>query len=184
MKNFFFKIVFLIFLYTIPTYAGDKDKMIDDFSNNPEKRWEFFTDQVMGGVSEGTASILSDNNGSYVRLEGSVSTANNGGFIQIRRDLRDGPKEAKGLVLKVKGNGENYYIHLRTGGTVLPWQYYQISFPTSKNWDEIKLPFSKFERSSSWISKKISGDKIKTIGIVAYGKNHNAVLDVSYVSFY
>jgi hypothetical protein len=54
----------------------------------------------------------------------------------------------------------------------------------SKNWDEIKLPFSKFERSSSWISKKISGDKIKTIGIVAYGKNHNAVLDVSYVSFY
>ena len=114
----------------MPTYAGDQDKMIDDFTKDSDKRWEFFTDQVMGGVSEGTASILSDNNGSYVRLEGSVSTANNGGFIQIRRDLRDGPKEAKGLLLKVKGNGENYYIHLRTGGTVLLWQYYKISFHT------------------------------------------------------
>ncbi len=184
MKNFFSKIIFLIFLYAMPTYAGDGDKMIDDFTNNPEKRWQFFTDQVMGGVSEGTASILSDNSGSYVRLEGSVSTANNGGFIQIRRDLIDGPKEAKGLLLRVKGNGENYYIHLRTGGTVLPWQYYQISFPTTKKWDEIRLPFSKFERSSSWISKKISADKIKTIGLVAYGKDHSAVLDVSHVSFY
>ena len=79
MKSFFLKVVFLIFLYTMPTYAGDQDKMIDDFTKDSDKRWEFFTDQVMGGVSEGTASILSDNNGSYVRLEGSVSTANNGG---------------------------------------------------------------------------------------------------------
>ncbi len=184
MKNFFIKIVILIFLYTMPTYAGDKNSMIDDFTNNPQKRWQFFTDQVMGGISEGTASILSDNAGPYVRLEGSVSTANNGGFIQIRRDFRDGPKNAKGLLLRVKGNGENYYIHLRTGGTVLPWQYYQSSFPTSKKWNEIKLPFSKFERSSSWISKRISADKIKTIGIVAYGKDHKAILDVSHLSFY
>ena len=62
MKNFFLKVVFLTFLYTMPTYAGDQDTMIDDFTKNSDKRWEFFTDQVMGGVSEGTASILSDNN--------------------------------------------------------------------------------------------------------------------------
>ena len=184
MKIFLSKILLSIFLLTNASHAGEDNKMIDDFNNSPQKRWQFFTDQVMGGVSEGTASILSDNNGPYIRLEGSVSTANNGGFIQIRRDYSNGPKDSKGLLLRVKGNGENYYIHLRTGGTVLPWQYYQISFPTSKKWDEIKLPFSEFERSSSWISKKISGDKIKTIGIVAYGKNHNAVLDVSHLSFY
>ena len=180
---------FLYFLSTIclilaPSLVIGENMLIDNFSKKPQHNWQFFTDQVMGGVSEGKASIISDNNQKYVRLEGSVSTANNGGFIQIRADINTVKKEAKGIIIKAKGNGENYYIHLRTSGTVLPWQYYQIKFPTSRNWSEIKLPLANFERSSSWISKKVTGDKIKTIGIVAYGKNHIAELDVSYLSFY
>ena len=174
----------LTYLFLSTSLGMGENKLIDDFSNESQNRWQFFTDQVMGGISEGNASLVSDNSGQYVRLEGSVSTANNGGFIQIRTDINEGTNEAKGIIIKAKGNGEDYYIHLRTSGTVLPWQYYQISFPTSKNWSEIKLPFANFERSSSWISKKITGDKIRTLGIVAYGKNHNAKLDVAYLSFY
>ena len=174
----------LTYLFLSTSLGMGENKLIDDFSNESQNRWQFFTDQVMGGISEGNASLVSDKSGQYVRLEGSVSTANNGGFIQIRTDINEGTNEAKGIIIKAKGNGEDYYIHLRTRGTVLPWQYYQISFPTSKNWSEIKLPFANFERSSSWISKKITGDKIRTLGIVAYGKNHNAKLDVAYLSFY
>ena len=174
----------LTYLFLSTSLGMGENKLIDDFSNESQNRWQFFTDQVMGGISEGNASLVSDKSGQYVRLEGSVSTANNGGFIQIRTDIKEGTNEAKGIIIKAKGNGEDYYIHLRTSGTVLPWQYYQISFPTSKNWSEIKLPFANFERSSSWISKKITGDKIRTLGIVAYGKNHNAKLDVAYLSFY
>ena len=174
----------LTYLFLSTSLGMGENKLIDDFSNESQNRWQFFTDQVMGGISEGNASLVSDKSGQYVRLEGSVSTANNGGFIQIRTDINEGTNEAKGIIIKAKGNGEDYYIHLRTSGTVLPWQYYQISFPTSKNWSEIKLPFENFERSSSWISKKITGDKIRTLGIVAYGKNHNAKLDVAYLSFY
>ena len=174
----------LTYLFLSTSLVMGENKLIDDFSNESQNRWQFFTDQVMGGISEGNASLVSDKSGQYVRLEGSVSTANNGGFIQIRTDINEGTNEAKGIIIKAKGNGEDYYIHLRTRGTVLPWQYYQISFPTSKNWSEIKLPFANFERSSSWISKKITGDKIRTLGIVAYGKNHNAKLDVAYLSFY
>jgi len=173
-----------IYLILTPSLVMGENMLIDNFSKKPQNNWQFFTDQVMGGISDGNASIISDNNEKYVRLEGSVSTANNGGFIQIRTDINAAQKDAKGIIIKAKGNGENYYIHLRTGGTILPWQYYQISFPTSENWSEIKLPFAKFERSSSWISKKVTADKIRTIGIVAYGKNHNAKLDVSYLSFY
>lgn len=184
MKHFILNFFIFIILFPLTSFAGEGEKMIDDFSNNPQKRWEFFTDQVMGGISEGGASILSDNNGPFIRLQGLVSTANNGGFIQIRRDLNNGPKEAEGLLLWAKGNGEDYYIHLRTLGTVLPWQYYQVKFPTSSDWKEVRVPFAEFERSSSWISRKITGDKIRTIGIVAYGKNHKAILDVSKVSFY
>ena len=184
MMKYLVSALSLTYLFLSTSLGMGENKLIDDFSNKSQNRWQFFTDQVMGGISEGNASLVSDKSGQYVRLEGSVSTANNGGFIQIRTDINEGTNEAKGIIIKAKGNGEDYYIHLRTSGTVLPWQYYQISFPTSKNWSEIKLPFANFERSSSWISKKITGDKIRTLGIVAYGKNHNAKLDVAYLSFY
>mgnify|MGYP002010417111 FL=1 len=184
MMKYLVSALSLTYLFLSTSLGMGENKLIDDFSNESQNRWQFFTDQVMGGISEGNASLVSDKSGQYVRLEGSVSTANNGGFIQIRTDINEGTNEAKGIIIKAKGNGEHYYIHLRTSGTVLPWQYYQISFPTSKNWSEIKLPFANFERSSSWISKKITGEKIRTLGIVAYGKNHNAKLDVAYLSFY
>ena len=142
----------------------------------------------MGGVSEGGTSVGLDSEGPYVRLEGSVSTANNGGFIQIRRNVSEQPKNLKGILLKVRGNGEMYYIHVNTNETIfLPQQYriyYQASFPTSKNWSEIKIPFLTFKRSSTQISKYLKGKNLKTIGFLAYGRNHNALLEIKHLSFY
>ena len=43
----------------------------------------------MGGVSKGGASVRLDYEGPYARLEGSVSTVNNGGFSQIRRNVSE-----------------------------------------------------------------------------------------------
>ena len=50
------------------------------------KDWKFFSDQVMGGVSEGKTSIGKDEGNFFLRLEGTVSTKNNGGFIQVRKE--------------------------------------------------------------------------------------------------
>ncbi len=191
--RYFFKLInlifsLLIFHFSLPSNASDINKIIDDFTEGPEMRWQFYTDQVMGGVSEGGASVRTGSEGPYVRLEGSVSTANNGGFIQIRRNVSEKSKDAKGILIKVRGNGEKYYIHLNTSETIfLPQQYrfyYQASFPTSKEWSEIKIPFSTFKRSNSQITKYLNGENLKTIGLLAYGKNHNALLEVKYLSFY
>ena len=192
--KYFFKITFLLtFLFishfSLPSNSQDINKIIDDFTDSPERRWQFYTDQVMGGVSEGRASVRLDSEGPYVRLEGLVSTANNGGFIQIRRNISEGSKGAEGILLKVRGNGENYFIHVNTSETIfLPQQYrfyYQADFPTSKEWNEVKLPFSKaFKRSNPQISKYFSGENVRTIGLLAYGKDHNALLEVKYLSFY
>ena len=177
-----------VFHFSLPSIASEINKIIDDFTDNPEKRWQFYTDQVMGGVSEGRASVRLDSEGAYVRLEGSVSTANNGGFIQIRRNLSEHTWDTKGILLKVRGNGESYHIHVNTNETIfLPQQYrffYQASFPTSKNWSEVKIPFSTFKRSSTQISKYFNGKNLKTIGLLAYGRNHNALLEIKYLSFY
>ena len=192
MKHFFKILILLasfpVFHFSLPSNASDLNKLIDDFTDNPEKRWQFYTDQVMGGVSEGGASVRLGSEGPFVRLEGSVSTANNGGFIQIRRNVSEQSKSAKGILLKVRGNGEKYYIHLNTNETIfLPQQYrfyYQASFPTSKNWSEVKIPFSAFTRSSQQITKHLKGENLRTIGLLAYGRDHSALLEIKYLSFY
>lgn len=192
--KYFLKTSFLItsiFIchFAFPVKSQNITEIIDDFNDNPEKRWQFYTDQVMGGVSEGRAGVRLDSEGSYVRLEGSVSTANNGGFIQIRRNVIEGLKEAEGILLKVRGNGENYYLHVNTSETIfLPQQYrfyYQAKFSTTNEWNEVRLPFSTaFKRSNSQISKYFTGEDVRAIGLLAYGKDHNALLEVKYLSFY
>jgi hypothetical protein len=60
--KYFLKITFLLtFLFvchfTLPSNSQNINKIIDDFTDNPEMRWQFYTDQVMGGVSEETRQI-------------------------------------------------------------------------------------------------------------------------------
>ncbi len=138
------RLVFLIACLTAPFPVLANDLMQDTFDSSPETRWRFFADTVMGGVSRGQATFHRDNGVAYARLSGQVSTANNGGFIQMRRDDIDPSKGATGVRLIARGNTQTYYIHLRTGGTLLPWQYYQAAFDVTPQWRE--------SACRSWIS--------------------------------
>ena len=85
--KYYLKMTFLLtsllnFYFFLPSNTADIKKIIDDFTDNPERWLQFYTDQVMGGISEGMASFLSGSEGSYVRLEGLVSTANNEGLFK------------------------------------------------------------------------------------------------------
>ena len=42
----------MLFLFSIIASMG-QSMLVDDFQSNPEKRWRFFADTVMGGVSSG-----------------------------------------------------------------------------------------------------------------------------------
>jgi hypothetical protein len=161
--------------------------MIDNFDADSTVRWSYVSDQVMGGVSEGSAKMVtdSDKGDSYAHMIGSVSTANNGGFIQLRTSLSSGvDKSAAGIYIKARGNGQKYYIHLRTKGTMLPWQYYQGTFDVSDQWQVIRLPLDAFKASGSWIRKSALPKSIRSIGIVAYGRNHQADIQISEIGFY
>ena len=54
-----------------------------------DTNWKMITDQVMGGISQGQFHYQKIGDSYAVVLTGSVSTKNNGGFIQIRRNLDD-----------------------------------------------------------------------------------------------
>ena len=167
--------------------AMERDIMIDNFDADSMVRWSYASDQVMGGVSEGSAKMVTDrdNGDSYAHMVGSVSTANNGGFIQLRTSLSAGvDKNAAGVYIKARGNGQKYYIHLRTRGTMLPWQYYQGTFDVSDQWQVIRLPLDAFKASGSWIRKSALPKSIRSIGIVAYGRNHQADIQISEIGFY
>jgi len=56
--------------------------MIIDNLDDTRANWSAISDNVMGGISEVNFYELDDGSDKFYRLEGSVSTKNNGGFIQ------------------------------------------------------------------------------------------------------
>ena len=165
--------------------AQADENLAEDFSKSPETSWDYVADTVMGGVSSGQVQFRSERDVAFARLTGTVSTKNNGGFIQFRRKLSDRPDEGvSGVRLLVRGNGEQYFVHLRTRGTVLPWQYYQAAFATSDNWTEVWLPLSGFKASGAMLRAIPVADEITSVGVVAYGRDHEARVDVSEIGFY
>ena len=162
------------------------DEMVmENFESNPEQRWSYVSDQVMGGVSTGQVVYAQQGDVSYAHMTGSVSTENNGGFIQLRSNVSKGTADqAVGVILRVRGVPQKYYVHLRTRGTVLPWQYYQASFDIGEHWQTIRLPLSDFERSGKWLGAAINPSSIRSIGVVAFGRDHTADIQISEVGFY
>ncbi len=178
MNIFKFVILFLIIIQEAIGNTIFKDNFED-----PNK-WQFISDQVMGGMSSGKVEFININNNLYARLTGNVSTENKGGFIQIRRKLeKSSLKGAKFIEITAKGNHQNYFIHLRTSGTLLPWQYYQISFKVVDDFKIFKLPINKFKRSSVFLSKQIIPENITSVGVVAFGRDHSADIYIKEINF-
>jgi hypothetical protein len=165
--------------------AQSVDALIEDFTMQPETRWRFFTDQVMGGVSTGGVNFAQEGGQSFARMTGQVSTANRGGFIQMRLELASPPPAGTvGVRLVVRGKDQRYFVHLRTGGTVLPWQYYQAGFDVAESWSEVRLPLDAFKSSGGLLRDVPAPGSITSVAVVAYGRNHDARIDVREVGFY
>ena len=155
--------------------------IIEDFSESASTRWSYTSDRVMGGVSDGGAALGSEGGLQFAQLRGTVSTANNGGFIQIRHQLETPlPADADAISLQVRGNGATYYVHLRPKASRRPWQFYQAAFETTADWETITLPWEQFSPQGG-LDASFAPQDILSIGIVAYGADYEAVLDVDWI---
>ena len=158
------------------------------FNADSGKYWQYVSDRVMGGVSDGQVDLEKEGEMYYARLTGNVSTANNGGFIQLRAGVSFANSEKngnnlQGVRLNVKGNGETYYIHIRTNENWSPSDYYSATFKADSEWQMIDLPFNKFERKWS-TNSTLDAKNIRSFGIVAYGKDYVSDVSVSTIEFY
>lgn len=186
MKNIFF----FVFISLISSFGNAKNFELDNLDNpgitTQGEIWSFFTDGVMGGLSEGQAKINKIENTKCYHMTGNVTTENNGGFIQIRTPIN--PKintnKYKGVYLKVYGNNKQYSIFLRTALTLAPWQYYSYSFQAQNKWLEIKAPFKDFKKSNFYQPKKINEQNIKSIGLVAAFDNFYADICLGSIGLY
>jgi hypothetical protein len=159
--------------------------MNDNFESQPQARWSYVSDQVMGGISQGQLAFVTEQDESFAHMSGQVSTENNGGFIQFRTSIPKGSTAtASGVTLKVRGNSQQYYIHLRSSGTLLPWQYYQAGFQANDEWQTINIPLKAFAASGKWLRKQIKPGSIRSIGVVAFGRDHSADIQVAEIGFY
>jgi len=158
------------------------------FNADSGKYWQYVSDRVMGGVSDGKVDLEKEGEMYYARLSGNVSTANNGGFIQLRAGVSFANSEKngnnlQGVRLNVRGNGETYYIHIRTNENWSPSDYYSATFKADSEWQIIDLPFNKFERKWS-TNSTLDAKNIRSFGIVAYGKDYVSDVSVSTIEFY
>ena len=176
------KKILIVPLLLIIFISGSNGENIlkDNFTN--ENEWTYIADNVMGGISDGGVEFNSVDSDVYALLSGNVSTENNGGFIQIRRELKN-IDLSKSIRLYARGNNEKYFIFLRTTGTILPWQYYSHEFTVNEEYNEFIMPIKDFKKSGTLLAKQINPKKITSVGIVAYGRDHVAEIYVKELEF-
>ena len=154
---------------------------------NPAPGWRLVTDAVMGGVSRGTITDETVGRRRAMRMQGEVSTDNNGGFIQMTLDLaaEGGSFDAAalaGVAIDVFGNGEVYGAHLRTTDLTRPQQSYRHSFCARPKWQTLQLPFAQFMPHRTDVP--FAPRRLRRIGLVAIGRDFEADLSVARLSFY
>ena len=184
-KNYF---LFLIIMIAINSKVIATEDILFPFNSNSEKYWQFISDQVMGGVSNGKVIFEQDGEMYYARLTGNVSTKNYGGIIQLRAAIsfadaeKDG-KSLQGVRLKVRGNGETYHIHILTNDMAYYGDFYSATFQADSEWKMIDLPFNTFERKR-YNTSKLDAKNIRSFAIAAYGRDFTSDVSVSTIEFY
>ncbi|MDT8283743.1 MAG: CIA30 family protein [Gammaproteobacteria bacterium] len=170
---------------------ADETLIIDDRSSGKLEStsgnsWRLITDVVMGGLSSGELSLATIDDKACLRLQGDVSLANNGGFIQAALDIGNtaaaDASSYSGLFLEVYGNDQDYNVHLRTDDVWLPWQSYRASFRAPARWQTVRLPFDQF--TGYRIGKELDLKHLKRIGLVAIGHAFAADLCVAKIGLY
>lgn len=163
--------------------SGPASQALSNFGTS----WRVVTDTVMGGASSAGMDFTTLAERRCLRLAGTVSLENNGGFVQASLDLAaDGgsfdASRYAGIELDVYGNGESYNVHLRTADTWIVWQSYRAAFQAPPGWRTLRLPFGRFEAYRTGAPLDLR--QLKRIGLVAIGREMQADLCLGRIAFY
>ena len=122
--------------------ATRMNAMLFDFTDVADlQAWFVVDDGVMGGISRGTL-WFSDNKTAL--FAGTIRLDNNGGFSSIHTQFC--PLDFSrytGIMLRLRGDGQNYGFFLRDNFTPL---VYQKNFHTKSDvWQDIRITFAELQ---------------------------------------
>ena len=119
--------------------AQEPGNVLDFRSPEDGSLWRIVNDGVMGGLSQSRMAVTAEQAGVF---QGTVSLENYGGFASVRTEPTDfGLTDRKGLSLRIKGDGRNYQLRLRTDRG-FDGIAYASSFDTVKGeWITVRLDF-------------------------------------------
>jgi hypothetical protein len=173
--------------------AHSQDLLLDDFEAPSGSRygpqWEGFTDQVMGGVSTMNAGVAEIDDRAVLRMTGTVSLENNGGFVQVRlRLVRDGAlldaSEYTGVAVTIRGTGPAFTLHLRTPRNNLPWNYFAAELAVEPEWRRVEVPFSQFQAEGMLFRTSLDTSRLRSIAVVAAKKAGTVDVQIDRVELY
>ena len=137
------KLFFFLCIAPMEIKSSDKHRIIVNFGVQDNfVRWRVINDNVMGGVSRSRVSI---NPEGYMVFNGDVSLDYGGGFASVRSSYENwGIGNFEGFFIKVWGDGKTYQFRCRMGNNFDGVAYRHYFQTNNENWQEIRLPFSKF----------------------------------------
>lgn len=129
-----------LLISTAANAAQNEDTLFDFSTTDQMDAWRIVNDGVMGGLSQSQMVLSGENTAVF---QGDVSLDNNGGFASVRA-IPTTNKTAghTGIRLRVKGDGRNYQLRLRTDNR-FDGASYRAEFPTQQGkWTVIDMPFA------------------------------------------
>jgi len=137
------KFLFVFSVFPMEIESSNKHKLIVSFVEPINAfEWIVVNDNVMGGISRSRVSINAEG---YMLFNGNVSLEYGGGFASVRSSYENWEiGNFEGFVIKVWGDGKSYQFRCRTGNNFDGVAYRHYFQTNNENWQEIRLPFSKF----------------------------------------
>ena len=171
----------MITLLTILLLIPQQVTLIFSASAEENMNWSIVNDGVMGGLSKGNLESTAD----HIVFNGSVSTANYGGFTSAVLRFNPIPVDSKQKVqLKVKGDGRSFQFRVKADSRES--YSYITTFKTSGDWQTITLPLSSFYpsfRGRTLQRPNFNHDLLSEVTIlIANKKNEDFELMISEIS--
>lgn len=188
---FFAAVAFSILpLSAAPGDANWRGQSVTEFSEeeNEALTWRVVNDGVMGGLSEGDATMTE---GGFMKFSGTLSLENNGGFSLVETGEVDlNLSNDLGALLLVKGDGRTYQLRFESDAL---YRGRPVSFSgefstKAGEWEQVKIPFDSFRgswRGTDLPAQKLNPADIRRVGILLGDKQNGPfALEVDWIRTY
>ncbi len=166
--------------------AVPEEQLIDVYRSAQDQpsAWMMISDQVMGGVSSAVLQQDQRHNSICSCLTGRTSLDNNGGFVQMKLDIKQDElrTDYRGLFIELYGNAHDYNLHVKTTQLNRPWQSFRCTLSVEPQWTRFIVPYEQL--IAHRIHAELQPADISSVAIVAIGKEFDVDVCVRRLGFY